>query len=127
MLTNPAAQSLLNKFSRTFNSEERAMKTRILLAVAALAPGFFLMQANGGNSVAVIDFDRAVSEAPGGKDAVTKITAFRNEQLKALQSKQQEADNLENRLRSQDLLAEAARTQLTRDLQTARTTVETMS
>jgi Skp family chaperone for outer membrane proteins len=104
------------------------MKMRMLLALAALAPGLFLMQANGGNSVAVIDFERAVSQAPGGKDAMTKITTFRDEQVTALQAKQKEADDLENRLRTQDrVLAEAARAQLTRDIQTARTAVQTMS
>ena len=103
------------------------MKTSFVLAVAALLPGMFLVQANGGPSVAVVDFDRAVSEAPGGKDAITKITTFQNEQLAAITTKQKEATDLENRLRVQGgTLTEAARTQLTRNLETTRTTIQTM-
>jgi Skp family chaperone for outer membrane proteins len=103
------------------------MKTTLLLAAATLVPGLFLLQANGGSSVAVIDFARAVSEAPGGKDAITKITAFQKERLTAMEGKQREADVLENRLRVQGIaLAEAARTQLTRDLETARTEIQAM-
>jgi hypothetical protein len=68
-----------------------------------------------------------VSEAPGGKDAITKITTFQNEQLAAITSKQKEAADLENRPRVQSRdLTEAARTQLTRNLETARTNIQTM-
>ena len=103
------------------------MKTTLFVAIATLVPGIFLMQANGGPTVAVIDFDRAVSDAPGGRDAITKITAFRNEQLTAITAKQKEADDLENRLRTQDrVLSNDARTQLTRNLETTRTTLQTM-
>ena len=49
------------------------MKTTVLLAMATLIPSVFLMQASGGSSVAVIDFERAVSEAPGGRDALDKL------------------------------------------------------
>jgi outer membrane protein len=104
-----------------------SMKTTAFFAIATLVPGIFLMQANGGTSVAVIDFDRAVSEAPGGKEAMTKITTFRNEQVTAIQTKQQEADAIETRLRNQaGVLNEATRTQLTKDLQTAQASVQTM-
>src|SRR5215475_173855 len=103
------------------------MKTIVLVGIATLIPGMFLMQANGGAMVAVIDFERAVSEAPGGKDAITKITTFRSEQLAAITAKQREADELENRLRVQDrALTTDARTQLTRNLETARTNIQTM-
>src|SRR5215510_11052954 len=103
------------------------MKTKVLFAVAAFVPGLFLMQASGGPSVVVVDFNRAVSEAPGGKDAIAKITTFQNEQMTALQNKQKEAQDLENRLRAQDrVLTDAARAQLTRDLESARTSIQTM-
>ena len=45
------------------------MKTTVLLAAATSVPGLFLMQASGGSYVAVIDFERAISETPGGKEA----------------------------------------------------------
>src|SRR6185295_20300217 len=97
------------------------------VAAATLLPGIFLMQANGGPTVAVVDFDRAVSDAPGGRDAISKITAFRNEQLTAITAKQKEADDLEDRLRTQErVLTNDARTQLTRNLETTRTTIQTM-
>jgi outer membrane protein len=103
------------------------MKTTVFFAIATLVPGIFLLQANGGASVAVIDFERAVREAPGGREALTKLTAFQNEQATAIETKQREADALENRLRSQDrALDEAARTQLTKDLQTAQASVQTL-
>jgi len=103
------------------------MKTSLFLVLSALLPGIFLMQANGGPTVAVIDFERAVSEAPGGKDAITKITTFQNEQLTAITAKQKEAADLENRLRVQGRdLTDAARTELTRNLDTARTDIQTM-
>ena len=104
------------------------MKTSLLLAITTLIPGVFLMQASGGSAVAVIDFERAVSEAPGGKDAITKLSNFQKEQLTALETKQREADDLENRLRVQaSVLTEVRRTELTRDLQAARTTMQTMA
>ena len=103
------------------------MKTGLFLVLATLVPGLFLMQASGGSPVAVIDFERAVSEAPGGKDAITKITTFRNEQVTAIEGKQKQAQDLQDRLRVQDrVLTEAARTQLTRDLQAAQTSIQTM-
>ena len=104
------------------------MKTSLLLAITTLIPGVFLMQASGGSAVAVIDFERAVSEAPGGKDAITKLSNFQKEQLTALETKQREADELENRLRVQaSVLTEVRRTELTRDLQATRTTMQTMA
>jgi Skp family chaperone for outer membrane proteins len=75
------------------------MKTTVFLAIATLVPGIFLMQANGGASVAVIDFERAVSEAPGGKDSMTTLTTFRKEQERAIQEKQQEEHTQEKRHR----------------------------
>jgi Skp family chaperone for outer membrane proteins len=103
------------------------MKTSLFVAIATLVPGIFLMQANGGPTVAVIDFDRAVSDAPGGRDAIAKITTFRNEQMTALTAKQKEAEDLENKLRVQDrALTEAARTQLARNLETTRTAIQTI-
>ena len=104
------------------------MKTTVLLAMATLIPSVFLMQASGGSSVAVIDFERAVSEAPGGRDALDKLNTFRNEQMTAIEKKQKEADDLANRLRTQDrALSPTARTQLTKDLETAQTSVQTMA
>jgi len=102
------------------------MKITALLGIATLVPGFFLMQASGGNTVAVIDFERAVSEAPGGKDAINKLNTFSNEQMTAITKKQQEAQALADRLRTQDrLLSEATRTQLNKDLQAAETSAQT--
>jgi len=104
------------------------MKTSVLVAVATLIPGMFLMQANGGSPVAVIDFERAISEAPGGKDALDKLNNFANDQRTAIAKKQQEADDLANKLRTQDrALSETARTQLNKDLQTAEASVQTMA
>jgi Skp family chaperone for outer membrane proteins len=103
------------------------MKTSLFLLAATLLPGIFLMQASGGATVVVIDFERAVSDAPGAKDAITKITAYRNEQLAAINAKQKEAADLENRLRLQDrALDESARTQLTRNLESARSSIQTI-
>jgi len=103
------------------------MKTTSFLIAATLLPGIFLMQASGGPNVVVVDFERAVSDAPGAKDAITKISAFRDEQLAALNAKQKEAAELENRLRVQErTLTEAARTQLARNLETTRTAIQSM-
>ena len=63
------------------------MKMTLFVAMATLAPGVFLMQANGGATVAVIDFDRTVGEAPGGKDAITKLTTLQSEQIAAITAK----------------------------------------
>jgi Skp family chaperone for outer membrane proteins len=102
------------------------MKTTELLAIATLVPGLFLMQASGGNAVAVIDFERAISEAPGGKDAINKLNTFNNEQMAALTKKQQEAQALADRIRIQDrALSEATRTQLNKDLQAAEASAQT--
>ena len=86
------------------------------------------MQASGGSSVAVIDFARVVNEAPGGKDALNKLNAFSNDQMTAIAKKQQEADQLANRIRTQDrALSVETRAQLNKDLQTAETSAETMA
>jgi outer membrane protein len=104
------------------------MKTSVLVAIVTLVPGLFLMQASGGSSVAVIDFERIVSEAPGGKDALDKLNAFTTDQRAAIAKKQQETDDLANKLRTQDrALSETARTQLNKDLQTAEVTLQTMA
>src|SRR5262245_23972445 len=103
------------------------MKTTLLLAVAAFVPGLFLMQANGGSAGVVIDFERAVSEAPGGKDAITKINTYQNEQLTAIDKKQKEAQDLENRLRAGErVLTADAKAQLARDLESTRTSIQSM-
>jgi Skp family chaperone for outer membrane proteins len=102
------------------------MKTIALLAIATLLPGLFLMQASGGNTVAVIDFERAISEAPGGKDAINKLNTFNNEQMAAIAKKQQEAQALADRIRIQDrALSEPARAQLNKDLQAAEASAQT--
>lgn len=104
------------------------MKTTVLLAIATLVPGLFMMQASGGSSVAVIDFPRAVSEAPGGKDALNQLNAFSNGQMTAIAKKQQEADDLATKLRTQDrVLSEATRAQLNKDLRAAETDAQTMA
>ena len=104
------------------------MKTTVLVAIATLIPGMFLMQANGGSPVAVIDFERAINEAPGGKDALDKLNNFANDQRTAIAKKQQEADDIANKLRTQDRgLSETARTQLNKDLQTAEASLQTMA
>jgi Skp family chaperone for outer membrane proteins len=103
------------------------MKTSLFLVIATLLPGIFLMQASGGTTVVVVDFERAVTDAPGAKEAITQITTFRNEQLAAITAKQKEADDLESRLRVQDrALTETTRTQLTRNLETTRSTIQSM-
>src|SRR5262245_27336548 len=104
-----------------------SMRTSLFLAAATLLPGIFLMQASGGPTVAVIDFERAVSEAPGAKDAITQISEFRTNQMAAITAKQKEAQDLENRLRVQDrTLTETARATLTQNLETARTEMQSM-
>ena len=103
------------------------MKTRILLSLAALVPGVFLMQSTGTASVAVVDFDRAVADTPEGKDAITKLNAFGTERRTAIENKVKQAEEMAGRVRDQGrALSDAARTQLTRDLQTAQTEIETM-
>jgi Skp family chaperone for outer membrane proteins len=103
------------------------MKVGALLSVAALVPGLFLMQSTGVSSVAVIDFDRAISETPAGQEAIKKLTAFETEQKTAIEAKQKEADDLESKLRTQDhLLTEASRTKMSHDLEAARTAVQDM-
>jgi len=103
------------------------MKTGLFLLAATLLPGVFLMQASGGPSVVVVDFDRAINDAPGAKDAITKLSAFRDEKLAALSAKQKEATDIENRLRVQGTtLSEATRTQLTRNLETTRDAIQTL-
>src|SRR6516162_9132848 len=93
-LTNPAVRSLHTQFL----SRGGTMKTSVLVAIVTLVPGLFLMQASGGSSVAVIDFERIVSEAPGGKDALDKLNAFTSDQRATIAKKQQEADDLANKL-----------------------------
>src|SRR6516164_407037 len=132
MLTNRVCPSLLFKFRPVTSMDNLTqgwtMKTTVLVAIATLIPGMFLIQANGGSPVAVIDFERAVSEAPGGKDALDKLNNFANDQRTAIAKKQQEADDLANKLRTQDrALSEAARTQLNKDLQTAEVSLQTMA
>jgi Skp family chaperone for outer membrane proteins len=104
------------------------MKLTALVTILTLAPGVLLMQATGSSNVAVIDFDRAVSEAPGAKDAIDKLNAFRNEQAAALEKREKENVDLANRLRTQGLaLSEPAREKLTKELQAAETTLQTMA
>ena len=103
------------------------MKVRALLAIAAVIPGMFLVQASGGTSVAVVDFRRAVEETPEGKSAITKLTAFGTEQKAAIDQKIKEANDLETQLRAQTgVRSDAARAQMTRDLDAARTNIQTM-
>lgn len=103
------------------------MKVRALLAIAAVIPGMFLVQASGGTSVAVVDFRRAVEETPEGKSAITKLTAFGTEQKAAIDQKVKEANDLETQLRAQTgVRSDAARAQMTRDLDAARTNIQTM-
>jgi Skp family chaperone for outer membrane proteins len=104
------------------------MKTSVLVAIGTLVPGLFLMQASGGSPVAVVDFERVVSEAPGGKDALDKLNKFTSDQRASIAKKQQEADDLANKLRTQDrALSETARTQLNKDLQTTEVTLQAMA
>jgi Skp family chaperone for outer membrane proteins len=103
------------------------MKASVLLAVVTLVPGMFLMQASGGSPVMVIDFERAIAATPAGKDAITKLNAFGTEQRAAIDKKIREAQDLENRLETQGrALTETARANLSRDLDAARTAVQTM-
>ena len=103
------------------------MKVRALLAMAAVVPGMFLVQANGGTSVAVVDFRRAVEETPEGKAAITKLTAFGTEQETAIKKKIQEANDLETQIRTQGAArSDAARAQMQRDLDAARANIQTM-
>src|SRR6185369_14498776 len=103
------------------------MKVRVLLTIASVIPGMFLVQASGGTTVAVVDFRRAVAETPDGKCAITKLTAFGTEQETAIKQKIKDADELENQLRTQTgVRSEAARAQLQRDLDAARANIQTM-
>jgi Skp family chaperone for outer membrane proteins len=103
------------------------MKARVFMAVAALVPGMFLMQASGGTAVAVVDFQRAVAETPEGKAAIAKLTTFGTEQQTAINKKIKEADDLEARIKAQDSLrSEAARTQLAHDLDAARANIQSL-
>ena len=103
------------------------MKVRVLLAIASVIPGMFLVQASGGTTVAVVDFRRAVAETPDGKSAITKLTAFGTEQETAIKQKIKDADELENQLRTQTgVRSDAARAQLQRDLDAARANIQAM-
>jgi len=87
----------------------------------------FLVQASGSPAVAVINFDRVVAEAPGGRDALTKLNAFSNEQRTAIEKKQKDAQDMQDRLLAQDrVLSETARAQLIRDLDAAQTSIQAM-
>jgi outer membrane protein len=103
------------------------MKVRALLAIAAVIPGVFLVQASGGTTVAVVDFRRAVAETPDGKTAITKLNAFGTEQETAIKQKIKDADELENQIRTQTgVRSDAARAQMQRDLDVARANIQTM-
>lgn len=103
------------------------MKVKALLAIAAVIPGMFLVQANGGTAVAVVDFQRAVAETPEGKSAITKLTAFGTEQKAAIDQKIKEANDLESQIRAQNgVRSDAARAQMQHDLDAARTNIQTM-
>jgi len=103
------------------------MKARVLMTFAALVPGMFLMQASGSTAVAVVDFQRAVAETTEGKAAIAKLTTFGTEQQTEINKKIKEADDLENRIKAQDSLrSDAARAQLTRDLNAARASIQSM-
>ena len=102
------------------------MKTTVLLA-AALVPAFFLTQATGTASVAVIDFDRAVADTTEGREAIAKLRAYGTERQAAIETKVKETNELQNRIRNQSLtLSEDARTRLNKDLDTAVTELESM-
>jgi Skp family chaperone for outer membrane proteins len=103
------------------------IKARILLSVAALVPGVFVMQSTGSASVAVVDFERAIADTPEGKDAINKLNAFGVERRTAIDNKVKQAEELANRIRVQSsVVSDNARTQMTRDLQAAQTEIETM-
>ena len=98
------------------------------MTIATLVPGIFLMQASGSTTVAVVDFQRAVAETPEGKAAIAKLTTFGTEQETEINKKIKEADDLVARIKAQDSLrSDATRTQLTRDLNTARANIQAMS
>lgn len=103
------------------------MNGRVLFGMVTIVPAVFLLQASGSPSVAVINFDRVVAEAPGGRDAITKLNAFSSEQRTAIDKKQKEAQDIQDRLVAQDrVLSETARAQLIRDLDAAQTSIQTM-
>lgn len=103
------------------------MKVRALLAIAAVIPGMFLVQASTGTTVAVVDFRRAVEETQEGKSAISKLTAFGTEQQTAITRKVKEANDLEAQIRAQNgVRSDAARAQMERDLEAARANIQTM-
>jgi Skp family chaperone for outer membrane proteins len=103
------------------------MKVKTLLAIAALIPGMFLVQASGGATIAVVDFRRAIAETPDGKSAITKLNEYGAEQEAAITQKVKEANDLESQIRAQNgVRSDAARAQLQRDLDTARANIQTM-
>ncbi len=52
------------------------MNGRFLFGMVAIVPAMFLVQTTGSSAVAVINFDRVVAEAPGGRDAIAKLNTF---------------------------------------------------
>jgi Skp family chaperone for outer membrane proteins len=103
------------------------MKVRALFALAAVVPGMFLVQASGGATVAVVNFQRAVLETPEGKSAISKLTAFGTEQQTAINEKIKAAEELQNQIRTQrGVRSDAAIDQLTRDLDAVRANIQTM-
>lgn len=104
--------------------ENSTMKVATLLGTALLIPGTFLVQTTGGSPVAVVDLERAMVGSPDGKKAMDEVSVFVNTQRAAIEKRQKEADDLENKIRTQGrALSEAARARLSRDLDTARTAV----
>ena len=101
------------------------MKANMVLA-ALLVPGMFMMQ-SGAAAVAVVDLDRAVANTQEGKDAISKLNAFRTERQTAIETKAKAANDLANQLRSQGrVITDSARGQLTQQLDAAQTEIETM-
>jgi outer membrane protein len=103
------------------------IRTRLLLSLAALVPGVFLMQSTGSASVAVVDFERAIADTPEGKDAINKLNTFSTERRTAIENKLKQAEDLASRIRAQgNVVSDNARAQMSRDLQAAQTELETM-
>jgi len=76
---------------------QKAVKTLIVLSIAALSAQIVAAQAN----VAVIDIQRVVTESDAGKEALGKLKQLQDEKIAEGQKIQTEADSLREQLTKQ--------------------------
>ena len=103
---------------------------RLGSGVPALAAGFLLAlpaaaraQSLEPTRVAVIDIDRVAQESERGQTMIAELQTMQEEILRGRQTQEQEIRDLTNRAQSQ-LLSQAARADLTRDIERKQTDLQ---